>query len=322
MTSDIAEIRAFNRFYTRQIGLLEEHYVDSPLSLPEARVLYEIGARGHTTGAEIAAALGMDRGYLSRVIRRFTDAELVAVTPNLGDRRSNALALTRDGDVMAARLNRNSDDAVEHMVGRLSPAERDELVDAMGAIRRLLGDAAHDAPVILRPPRIGDLGWLVHRQGLIYNRQFGWNAEYETLIAGIYRDFALLSEDAAPHRLWVAERAERIVGSIFVVPAADLSDTAQLRMLYVEPDQRGRGIGRTLAETAVAFARDGGYARMRLWTHSVQAAARRIYEAVGFRIVESEPHHSFGVDLVSEIWEMNLNDAASIETPPSRENDG
>lgn len=308
MASDIADIRAFNRFYTRQIGLLEEHFVDSPLTLPEARVLYEIGARGHATGTEIASALGMDRGYLSRVIRKFTDAELVAISPTINDRRSNTLALTGDGDILADRLNRNSDDAVEKLVGGLSAGQRAELVAAMAAIRRLLGDGQPAAPIVLRPPRIGDIGWLIHRQGLIYNQQFGWNGEYEALIAGIYGDFAATPADAPPHQLWVAERAGRIVGSIFVI-AWDRPDAAQLRMLYVEPDQRGAGLGRTLVDTAVAFARASGYARMRLWTHTIQASARRIYEAVGFRIAESEPHRSFGQDLISEIWEMELGSA-------------
>lgn len=305
MASDIEEIRAFNRFYTRQIGLLEEHYVDSPLSLPEARVLYEIDARGHTTGAELAQALHMDRGYISRILRKFAEAELTALSPTIGDRRSVTVALTGDGDILAARLNRNSDDAVSAMVHTLGEDQRADLVAAMATVRRLLGDSIPEAPTVLRPHRIGDLGWLIHRQGVLYNRQFGWNGEYEALIAGIYRDFAETPADAPPHQLWIAERAGRIVGSIFVM-ASDRPNTAQLRMLYVEPDQRGNGLGRTLVDTAVAFARESGYARMRLWTHTIQASARRIYEAAGFRIAESEPHHSFGQDLISEIWEMEL----------------
>lgn len=302
---EIADIRAFNRFYTGQIGLLEEHFNDSPLSLAEARVLYEIDARGHTTGGELARALRMDRGYLSRMLRKFADAELTAVTPNLEDRRSNNLVLTNDGDIIVERLNQKSDAAITDLIHGLSADQRSELVDAMRTIRSLLGDELPAAPVILRSLRIGDIGWMTHRQGVLYNEQYGWNGEFEALIAGIYAQY-FAAPETPPKTLWVAERDGKIVGSIFVMPSEGLPGSAQLRMLYVEPAARGLGIGKALIEQCVRFARDAGYERMRLWTHTIQESARRLYAGAGFEVVETGPHHSFGKDLVSEIWELRF----------------
>ncbi|RYE08914.1 MAG: MarR family transcriptional regulator [Hyphomicrobiales bacterium] len=307
MAEDItAEIRAFNRFYTGQIGLLEEHFAEGPLTLPEARVLYEIDARGHTTGGELFRALRMDRGYLSRMLRKFADAELISYSPNLEDRRSNNLALTNDGDIIVERLNQKSDDAVSQLIYKLGDSERRELAAAMGVVRRLLRDAAlSPGPIVIRGHRLGELGWLIHRQGLLYNEQFGWNIEFEALIAGIYSQFQL-APDAPAKDLWVAEQDGRITGSVFVMPSDGLPGSAQLRMLYVEPAARGQGIGAALVQQAVRFARDKGYERMRLWTHANQVSARRLYDAAGFAIVETMIEHNFGKDLDGEIWEMRF----------------
>lgn len=302
---DLADIRAFNRFYTAQIGLLEEHFNDSPLTLPEARALYEIDARGHTTAGELIKALRMDRGYLSRMLAKFSDAGLTAVSPNPTDRRSNTVALTTDGDIIVDRLNQKSDDAVVSLIYPLSPGQRAELVRAMRTIRSLLGDVAPAGPVILRPHRIGELGWLVHRQGVLYNQQFGWNAEFEALIARIYSDYAA-APDTPAKSLWIAERNGAVAGSIFVMPSEGLAGSAQLRMLYVEPSARGLGIGATLVAQCVGFAREAGYERMRLWTHTIQESARRVYAKAGFQIAETKPHHAFGKDLISEIWELRF----------------
>ncbi len=302
----IAQIRAFNRFYTGQIGLLEEHFADGPLTLAEARVLYEIDARGHTTGSELYRALRMDRGYLSRMLRKFADAGLTSLSPNLGDRRSNNLALTSDGDIIVNRLNERSDEAVSQLIHRLTDSERRDLAAAMGVVRRLLRDEAlQRGPVVIRGHRLGELGWLIHRQGLVYNEQFGWNIEFEALIAGIYSQFQF-APDTPAKQLWVAEQDGRIVGSIFVMPSDGLPGSAQLRMLYTEPAARGQGIGTALVGQAVSFAREHGYARMRLWTHTNQAAARKLYAAAGFAIVETMPEHNFGKDLDGEIWEMRF----------------
>ena len=302
---EIAEIRAFSRFYTARVGVLDEHFHDSPLTLPEARVLYEIDAAGHTTATDLIRTLRIDRGYLSRILRKFADAGLTAMTPNLSDRRSNNLALTTDGDIIVERLNQKSSAAVADLIHRLDQAQRRDLVAAMRAIRRLLGDDLPTSAVTLRPLGIGDIGWMTHRQGLLYHQQYGWNGEFEALISGIYAQYAAAS-DAPPRNLWVAERDGAIVGSIFVMPTDGLEGSAQLRMLYVEPAARGLGLGRTLVETAIAFARDAGYERMRLWTHTIQQSARRLYAAAGFAVIETSPHHQFGKDLVSEIWELRL----------------
>lgn len=303
--SVIADIRAFNRFYTSTIGLLEEHFADGPLSLAEARVLYEIDERGHATARDLMKALKMDRGYLSRILRKFADADLTAISPIVGDRRSNQVALTSDGDLIANRLNEQSDAAVEAMIHRLTDAERAQLAGAMRTIRRLLGDEIAQSPIVLRPYRIGELGWLIHRQGLIYHQQFGWNGAFESLIARIYHEYEA-APAAPPKALWVAERNGQIVGSIFVLPSDGRPGTAQLRMLYVEPEARGLGLGRMLVEQVVSFSRENGYQRVRLWTQSVLESARKIYAAAGFEKVEEGAHHSFGKDLIGEHWELRL----------------
>jgi DNA-binding MarR family transcriptional regulator/GNAT superfamily N-acetyltransferase len=299
----IAAVRAFNRFYTGQIGLLNEHVAKGRYSLAEGRVLYELSKRGRSTGVDIAQSLGMDPAYLSRLLRKFVAAGLVVHLPSVTDRRSNETVLTRDGDAAVAELEDLNDEAIDAMLEQVSPAGREALVGAMATIRAILGDEPKRGPVILRPHRIGDLGWMIHRQGILYNRQFGWNIGFESLIAGIYNEFqqAPLSP---PRNLWVAEQNGSIVGSIFVMPSEGLPGSAQLRMLYVEPAARGQGVGTVLVAQAVSFARDNGYRRMRLWTHTVQESARRIYAAAGFRIVETIPEDNFGVEMIGEIWEL------------------
>jgi DNA-binding MarR family transcriptional regulator/GNAT superfamily N-acetyltransferase len=301
----ISEVRAFNRFYTPRIGLLDEHFAEGPLSLAEARVLYEIDVRGHTTASELMKALNLDRGYLSRILRKFADADLTAVSPTVGDRRSNQIALTSDGDILANRLNEQSDTAVEQLIHRLTVTQREELAGAMRTIRRLLGDEVATAPIVIRPHRLGELGWLIHRQGLLYNQQFGWNIEFEALIARIYSEYEQ-APASPPKALWIAEQDGKVVGSVFVMPSEGRPGSAQLRMLYVEPEARGQGLGRTLVDQVVTFSRDSGYDRVRLWTQSVLASARKIYTAAGFALVETHEHHSFGKDLMGEHWELKL----------------
>ena len=303
--STIADIRAFNRFYTRQIGLLNEHVAKSRFSLAEGRVLYELAKRGHATGTELAQSLGLDPAYLSRMLRKFVAADLIVHTPSLSDRRSSEIALTREGDAAVEELENLNDDAIEAVLENIAPADRASLTDAMATIRTILGDQPRRGPVILRPHRIGDLGWMIHRQAILYNRQFGWDIGFESLIAGIYNEF----QDAAaspPKGLWVAEQNGGIVGSIFVMPSDGIAGSAQLRMLYVEPAARGQGVGTALVAQAVSFARDNGYERMRLWTHTIQDSARRVYAAAGFGIVETIEERNFGKDMIGEIWEMRF----------------
>lgn len=301
----VSEIRAFNRFYTRQIGALDEHIGRSRFSLPEARLLYEIAQRGHTTGAELSRALGVDPAYVSRLLQKFLGEELLLLSPSASDRRSNQIALSGDGDKAFAELDDASEAAVAELLTPLQPSQRAALVAAMRSIRIMLGDAVEAAPLVLRPHRVGELGWLVHRQALIYNEQYGWSIEFEALIAGLYRDFEL-APAAPPRALWIAERQGTIVGSVFVTPSAGHEGSAQLRMLYVEPEARGFGIGRLLVDQVIRFARQSNYRSVRLWTQSVLVSARKIYAAAGFQLVESADHHSFGHDLVGEIWELEL----------------
>ena len=301
----IAAVRAFNRFYTRQIGLLDEHVAKSRFSLAEGRVLYELNKRGHSKGMELAQALSMDPAYLSRLLRKFVDAGLVVHMPSVTDRRSNETALTREGDTAVAELEDLNDDAIDAMLERISTADRAALVAAMGSIRAILGDEPKRSPIILRPHRIGDLGWMIHRQGILYNRQFGWNIGFESLIAGIYNEFQE-APASPPKDLWIAEQNGNVVGSIFVMPSEGIAGSAQLRMLYVEPAARGQGVGTVLVRQAVSFARDNGYKRMRLWTHTIQDSARKIYAAAGFKIVETIPEDNFGVKMVGEIWELTF----------------
>ena len=299
----IADIRAFNRFYTRIVGALDKHIVQSRHSLAEARVIYEIGSCGVTTAADLGRMLGLDRAYLSRILQRHIGEGLVTVAPDPDDRRSNRLFLPAAGRAVYAALNEGSEEAVRAMLEPLDEVSRARLVAAMATIRALLVGEGSQSPVVLRPHRIGDFGWMIHRQGLLYNQQFGWNIDFECLIARIYGGYEQLPQ---PRRLWVAERNGALVGSIFVAPSEGLPGSAQLRMLYVEPEARGQGVGTTLVAQAVSFARDEGFERMRLWTHTVQAAARRLYAAAGFSIAETMAEDNFGVQMMGEIGELNL----------------
>ena len=304
--ADIAEIRAFNRFYTRVIGLLEEGMHESPYSLAEARVVYELGKRGRASAAGIAEALDMDRGQMSRLVLRLTDQGLVATLPRSGDRRMVPLALTPDGDALFRHFNERSDAAAASALLELLDAfGRRDLVGAMRRIQALLAEPG-DTALVLRPPRIGEIGWLIHRQGLLYHLDQGWNGEFEALITRIYAEF-----DAAPgtppKSLWIAEQDGEVAGSVFIIPAAEEpAGTAQLRMLYTEPAFRGRGIGKRLVDEAVRFSRASGYRRVILWTQDCLVSARRIYQGAGFHLVREERHHSFGADLNGQYWALEL----------------
>jgi DNA-binding MarR family transcriptional regulator/GNAT superfamily N-acetyltransferase len=307
LDQQVSDVRSFNRFYTRQLGLLDEHYQGSRFTMPEGRLLYEIATRGHTTGAELARSMDVDPAYISRMLRRFLSEDLVALTPNLADRRSNSVALTGDGDTACTEIVSSSNASVARLLEALDPPRREALLGAMRTIRAILGDRAEEGgPVVLRPHRIGELGWLIHRQGLLYNQQFGWNIDFEAMIAGLYAEYEQ-APGAPPKQLWIAERNGRVAGSVFCMPSEGVEGSAQLRMLYVEPDARGLGIGQTLVDQCVSFARDAGYERMRLWTHSIQQAARRCYAKAGFEIVEEWDHRSFGKNLHAEVWEQRFS---------------
>ena len=302
----IADIRAFNRFYTRQLGLLNEHIARSEFSLAEGRVLYEIARLGHTTGVDLVQLLGVDPAYVSRILQRLTKLGLIASSPIPSDRRRNSIALTKEGDAEVEKLDHLNSRAVESLLARTDPAERDALVAAMKTIQLILGDEpTPPAPIILRGPRIGDLGWLTYRNGVLYNQQFGWDGGFEALAAGIYEEFHNLP-DSPPKNLWIAERNGKILGSVFVIPKDGGSDTAKLRMLYVEPEARGLGIGTLLVKQVVSFGREKGYKRIWLWTQENLTSARKIYAAQGFELIGSEPHKSFGKELISEYWQLEF----------------
>lgn len=297
----VAAVRGFNRFYTRQIGVLHEHLLESEFSLTEVRILYELAHRDGLTTSDLVKELGLNAGYLSRVISGFEKRGLVAKTRSATDARASDLALTGKGRATFAPLNDASRREVIAMLERLPEPAQHELVDAMARIQAVLGNPSPG--YILRDPQPGDMGWVVQSQAVLYAREFGWNSEYEALVAEIVAKF-VREFDPACERCWIAEKDGRPVGSVFVVRQDE--DTAKLRLLAVDPSARGLGIGHRLVDECLRFARRTGYRKMMLWTNSVLADARRIYESAGFRLVEEEPHHSFGKDLIGQIWARDL----------------
>ncbi len=301
----VAAVRRFNRFYTRRIGALDEGLLRSEFSLAEVRVLYELAHREGPTAAELGAALAMDAGYLSRLLRGLQRRGLVARTASAEDRRRSHLRLTKRGARVFAGLDARQDAEVAALLDPVPADERGRLLRAMQSIERLLGAPAQPepAPYVLRPPRAGDLGWVVHRHGALYAREYGWDERFEGLVARVVADY-VAHHDPRRERCWIAERHGEPVGSIFVVKQS--ATVAKLRLLLVEPTARGLGIGGRLVDECVRFARDTGYRKLVLWTNSVLAAARRIYEERGFAIVATEEHNHFGVPLVAETWELKL----------------
>ncbi|MER8504749.1 MULTISPECIES: bifunctional helix-turn-helix transcriptional regulator/GNAT family N-acetyltransferase [unclassified Mesorhizobium] len=300
----IDAVRAFNRFYTRQIGLLEEGLLKSDFSLTEARVLYELAHRDGLTATELARDLGLDAGYLSRLLKKFEERDLVERATIEADARRSSIALTKAGRQAFAPLNQGSHEQVAALLERLSAAEQDRLVRAMQTVQRLLGGSAEPkVPYMLRSLQVGDIGWIIHRQGLLYAQEYGWDETYEALVAEILGAF-VKSFDPKWERSWIAEREGEVVGSVFVVRQSDA--VAKLRLLYVEPSARGLGIGRRLVEECIGFARTKGYRTLTLWTNDVLTSARRIYEAAGFKLTDEERHHSFGKDLVGQNWNLEL----------------
>lgn len=303
----VAAVRRFNRFYTQKIGVLEEGLLHSAFSLTEARVLYELAHRDHPAAADLCRDLGLDPGYLSRILARLGRRGLLAKGVAESDGRRRSLALTAAGRAAFAGLDRASRGQVAALIGTLPPPGRRRLVAAMATLEMMLGGGAPaPVPYILRPPRPGDLGHVVSRHGALYAEEYGWDETFEFLVAGIVADFAK-TQDARRECCWIAEREGEAVGSVFVVRETDA--VARLRLLYVEPEARGLGIGARLVDEAVRFARQAGYATLTLWTNDILLAARHLYEAAGFTLVREEPHHSFGHDLVGQYWEMDLRPA-------------
>lgn len=300
----VAAVRRFNRFYTKQIGLLHEGYLQSPFSLSEVRVLYELAHRDTATATELRRELGMDAGYLSRILRGFQARGFIHRSPSKSDGRQAHVSLTEKGRRAIGPLQKRSHREIGAMLAKLPAVEQRRIVEAMHMIERLLGTQAEPrAPYLLRPHQPGDMGWVVHRHGALYAQEYGWTEEFEALVASIVAKF-IRRYDPKAERCWIAEKDGEIVGSVFLVKRSKA--VAQLRLMLVEPKARGLGIGARLVDECVRFARQAGYRKVTLWTNSVLTAARRIYQRAGFRLVRKERHHSFGHDLVGETWDLTL----------------
>jgi len=300
----IAAVRAFNRFYTRKLGVLDQQLLKSPFSLSEARVLYELAHREELAAKEIGIELGLDPGYLSRIVQKFDEDGLITRKPLASDRRQYRLGLTARGRQAFAKLERITKDDVGAMLAALPAGDSQRLVGAMATIERLLGEGSvPPRPAILRDPRPGDMGWVVQSHGALYARDYGFDSSFEGLVAEIAGKF-LTSFDASRERCWIAELDGAQVGSVFLVRQSD--DIAKLRLLLVDPAGRGQGLGQRLVGECVAFARACGYRKITLWTQSILFAARKIYQDSGFVLVATEPHRSFGQDLIGETWEREL----------------
>jgi DNA-binding MarR family transcriptional regulator/ribosomal protein S18 acetylase RimI-like enzyme len=302
---EVGAVRAFNRFYTGRIGALNGGFLDSPFSLTEVRVLYELAHRARPVASDLEADLGLDAGYLSRMLRRFTELGLAAQTPDPADRRRRRLSLTDEGRAVFAPLEKSQQDLIAAMLSELEPGARERLTGAMAAIRNLLDAQVRSAPVALRPHRPGDLGWIVELHGAVYARDYAWDGGFEALTARICADF-VDHLDPARERCWIAERGGERLGSVMLVRHPERPDTAKLRLLLVAPWARGLGLGGRLVRACIDFAAAAGYRKVTLWTCAMLVSARRIYEAEGFRLVQSEPRRLFGCDLVTQTFELDL----------------
>lgn len=299
----VAAVRHFNRFYTGKIGALDRGYLDSPYSLTEARVLYEL-SQGETTASELCKELDLDAGYASRLLQTFQSQGLVEKRRSGTDGRQSLLQLTEEGREAFAPLDVRSQEQIAEMLSALEPVEQQRLIAAMETIESMLGSRPEPKiPYLLRPHRSGDMGWIVHRHGVLYGQEYGWGEDFEALVAEIVVKF-IRHYDPKMERCWIAERNGEIAGSVVVVKKS--KSTAQLRLLLVEPSARGLGIGGRLVDECIRFARSCGYRKLVLWTDSGLHAARRIYEKAGFALVQEEPIRSFGHGLMGQTWELKL----------------
>jgi DNA-binding MarR family transcriptional regulator/GNAT superfamily N-acetyltransferase len=304
----VAAVRAFNRFYTRKLGVLDQQLLQSPFSLSEARVLYELAYRDNLSAKEIGSELGLDAGYLSRIVQSFDESGLITRKPLASDRRQYLLGLTAKGRQAFAKVERRTQEDIATMLASLPRGGSERLIGAMSAIERLLSEPpASPSPAILRAPRPGDMGWVVQSHGALYASEYGFDSSFEVLVAEIAAKF-LASFDASRERCWIAEidgvQGRTQVGSVFLVRHSD--DVAKLRLLLVDPAGRGQRLGQRLVDECIGFAQACGYRKITLWTQSILIAARKIYQDAGFALVATEPHRSFGRDLIGETWEMKL----------------
>ena len=304
MPSLVDDVRGFNRFYTRVLGLLRPDLAGSAFGLTEARVLFELAHRDDVGVSELRRDLDLDAGYLSRILSGFTASGLAAREKSAADGRRQVVRLTDDGRRAFDELDRLQAGAIDTLLAPLDDGQRTQLIGAMGQIRRMLGSEARRDGLVLRPHQPGDLGWVVERHGARYAAEYGWDATFEVLVARIVAEFGE-RRDTQREAAWIAELDGERVGCVFCT-AADAADTAQLRLLLVEPSARGSGVGSRLVDECLRFAKRSGYPRITLWTNDVLVTARRIYERAGFRCDRREPHDNFGRDLVGEYWSRDL----------------
>jgi len=300
----VSAVRQFNRFYTRRIGVLQEGYSGGAFSLAEARVLYEIGRRDKATATDIAQELGLDTGYLSRILKAFEVRGYILRETSSSDARQALLSMTSRGQKAFAPIEAHTVAEVSSMLDALSPDQQDRLTHAMRTIETLLGEReAPRIPYILRPLQPGDIGWIVGRHGTIYGSEYGWDQTIEVLTAEIMTAF-VRNFDPKRDCGWIAERDGENVGCVFIVKEDD--ETARLRLLIVDPAARGLGIGTRLVEECLRFAHRAGYKRVTLWTHSVLEGARKIYLAAGFKLTREWTHDDFGKKVHAETWDLKL----------------
>ena len=304
LNQNIEAVRQFNRFYTQQIGILREGLLHSEFSLTEVRVLYEMAQREGLTASELSKGLGLDAGYLSRILRGFKKRGLIDSKASEVDARQFLLRLTKQGKKSFAPLNARAQQEIGEMLGKLSAAEQRRLIEAMNTIEGLFGAPVEKKiPYLLRPHQPGDMGWIIHRHGVLYAQEYRWDERFEALVATIAAKF-IENFDPQRERCWIAEKDGEIVGSVFLVKES--KTVAKLRLLLVEPKARGVGIGGRLVNECERFARQAGYRKIRLWTNSVLHAARHIYEKAGYQLILEEPHENFGHHLIAETWELKL----------------
>jgi DNA-binding MarR family transcriptional regulator/GNAT superfamily N-acetyltransferase len=302
----VSAVRQFNRFYTRRIGVLQGGLLKSPYSLTEVRVMYELAhwpGREKPTASGLGSVLGLDAGYLSRILQRFRKQGLIDTEASKGDARRTHLWLTRKGRATFAPLERGAKDEIAALLGDLPAAEQGKVVEAMRSVQALLGGTRPEPVVTMRTHRPGDMGWVISAHGAMYAEEFGWNEDFEMLVAEIAVEF-IRKFDPERERCWIAELDGEPVGSVFLVKQS--KTVAKLRLLILDPKARGRGIGKRLVDECIAHARKLGYRKLTLWTQSSLLAARGIYKQAGFNLVSTEPHNSFGVELVGEYWELKL----------------
>ena len=301
--AQVEALRSFNRFYTKEIGALGASFLQTRYTLTQGRVLFELGKRKRASASKLAATLGLDFGYLSRIVQGFREEGLVAKTRSADDGRRAWLSLTARGRRQFKTFDRRSHDEVSALLGKLPAGSRNRLVASLAHAQSIL--SASPRKIVIRPHRIGDIGWAIECNARVYAEEYKWNAEFEALVAQLFARFAG-EHDPAKERCWIAELDGERVGCVFVVRNEEDRSMAQLRCLVVDPGARGHGIGRRLVDECIAFARSAGYPKMMLWTNDVLLSARRIYEAAGFKLVKEERHRSFGHDLVGQFWTLDL----------------